>query len=241
MPSTLFAQLHDMSFKSPKGFANAYIAHRMVLRRAKRFTMDAELGQQVEELAETAGERLKEWMQLARLPYADVWIERDAPTGKIGILASRHPTLPTRWKASVFIGAEYDPYLDDWGPTPGALSRRGFTVVATPLAVVVDTEAGPEDDIVDEGFALPLQDEYPNLIPGRLELFLWHLSERFPDGLPRRKPRKGIGAPWFAGNVYLSVDPVGKPMMDQVVAMLADRPEELPSFIEVFAPQVHQA
>ena len=110
MPSTLFAQLHDMSFKSPKGFANAYIAHRMVLRRAKRFTMDAELGQQVEELAETAGERLKEWMQLARLPYADVWIERDAPTGKIGILASRHPTLPTRWKASVFIGAEYDPY-----------------------------------------------------------------------------------------------------------------------------------
>lgn len=122
------------------------------------------------------------------------------------------------------------------------LHRCGIrSVSATPLAVVVDTEAGPEDDIVDEGFALPLQDEYPNLIPGRLELFLWHLSERFPDGLPRRKPRKGIGTPWFAGNVYLSVDPVGKPMMDQVVAMLADRPEELPSFIEVFAPQVHQA
>jgi len=235
-----FDDVNLWTYKPTKGREHDFLKKRMALRKARRFRFDDNLGQTIHDLAVAEnGDRLREWMALARLPYDAVWLEwderLDGNITRTGCLMHRMGTDPTRWICETFLYSQAE--------SPDSFpDRYDGRVFPTPLMFVVDTEGRWGESLGHPSAPIPSSKEFPLLLPPGFDILTWGFKDKY-DG--RKLPKRiTVERPWFADHVYTSVEAtMGRPALkgiDLDPRMRTD-PDFVDGFMEHFVPNVHSA
>lgn len=215
-----FDEVHAWTFeKGP--FSQDRIATRLALRQAKRFVIDSDLAEHIDELIRSDERKLPEWTLLARLPFEHVWLEKASVEPfsviKQGTLLSRVEGSACQWTASEFILNE-----DDL-----SLSLTDGVVLSLPSVFVVNTEGGRENPPSARGFP-PIHELFPRLFPEKIDHVLWSPETK------RRSPQQE-DEPWFSDKVFMSTNHFWR----KVFAEQERNPRE--GFEEAFYPMIKGA